>query len=328
MDDLLSAWSIGGPWNIQAAIAGGNNLSYPFSTPDGRYVLRIYQNTADPDRVRYEHALLTRLQQAGLSFAVPAPLPTRSGSTLVPVLDGSGRQLAALFPLLPGRHPDGGDPGERRICGAALAELDQALSGISIPALPGILPPFGQLAHIHPAVPDPLEMLKRVPLEPPQRARLTRIVEDVAATVPALYRALPQQIIHRDFDASNVLMEGDHVTGVLDFEFAGPDLRALDLARSLSLFTISPWSSPRGWRWVAAFADGYRERVELRPDEVDELPDMIRLHRAMSLIHREGRRRQGLASDVDVAARATALLQGDKWLRERRQDLVKALLGG
>ena len=70
--------------------------------------------------------------------------------------------------------------------------------------------------------------------------------------LPELYRSLLQQIVHRDFDASNVLMEGDRVTGVLDFEFAGSDLRAFDLARSRSLFRKGGRKTP------GALALGYK----------------------------------------------------------------------
>ena len=168
-------------------------------------------------------------------------------------------------------------------------------------------------------------MLEHLPLTPEQRAQLTRSVGDVLAVLPTLYQSLPQQIVHRDFDASNVLMEGGRVTGVLDFEFAGPDLRAFDLARSLSLFTVSPWSSPEGWQRVASFVLGYRAQVEFTPGEVEALPDLMRLYRTVSLVHREGHRRQGLANEADVLARAMALLWQDEWLRAQRRNLVRIL---
>ncbi len=325
--DLLSAWPIDGPWIVRPVVSGGNNLSYPVAAPDGHYVLRIYQNTADPERVRYEHALLTRLERIGLSFSVPAPIPTRAGATLLPVAADGEQLLAALFPLIPGQHPYDATLARWRVCGAALAELDRALGGVTIPAPRGMPLPFGQLSEIHAAVPAPLEIAGLLPLEREERAQAARIVGDLMATAPALYSSLPRQIVHRDFDASNILMEGGRVTGVLDFEFAGPDLRALDLARSLSQFTVSPWSSPEGWSWVTAFVTGYRERAALMPGEIDALPDMMRLCRAMSLVHREGRRRQGLAAEADVLARARALLMQEEWLGDRQEDLLQLLRG-
>jgi homoserine kinase type II len=120
-------------------------------------------------------------------------------------------------------------------------------------------------------------------------------------------------------------MLGDRVSGVLDFEFAGPDLRAFDLARSLSLFTISPWNIPNGWESVTAFILGYRQHLELTPAEIEALPELMRLYRIWSLVHREGRRRAGLASEADVLARAMALLRQDEWLGEQHQELIRLL---
>lgn len=318
--DIVAAWPIDGPVAVHPLLNGTNNLSYSVVAPGARYILRVYQNTAAPERVRYEHALVARLAHTTLPFAVPAPLLTRSESTLVAVSSADDR-LAALFRLIPGRRPDGHDLAQYRVCGAALADLDHAFAHIAIPALPGPLPPFGALSHIHPAVPDPVAMVEELPLEPNMRTRIAHVVGDVVAVVPDLYQSLPRQIVHRDYAASNVLIDGKCVTGVLDFEFAGRDLRAIDLARGLCQFTVAPWSHPEGWRRVIAFISGYRERVTLRADEVDALPELMRLYRIVSLIHREGRRRQGLASETDVQARADALLRQDEWLRARWRDL-------
>jgi homoserine kinase type II len=325
LPDLLADWPVDGPWSCELLNSGNNNRSYAVTTPRERYILRIYQDTAEPDWVGYEHLLLTRLGRAELSFSVPAPLPACSGATLVRIPGGAGAKLAALFHRIPGQQPDGTALAQYRSCGAALGELDHALSTITIPASPSPRPPFGDFSQLHPAVPDPLEMLEQIPVDPIERAQLRRIVHDLSAALPMLYYSLPWQIVHRDFDASNVLMEGEHVTGVLDFEFAGLDLRVLDLGRSLSLFTISPWNLPDGWQRTKVFIMGYREHVELTPDEVEALPDVMRLFRVRSLVHREGHRRQGLASEEDVRARAMGLLGQEKWLSERRRDLMDAL---
>jgi len=312
--DIVAAWPIDGPVAVHPLLNGTNNRSYSVVAPGARYILRMYQNTAVPERVRDEHALLARLARAPLPFAVPAPLPTHAGATLVAASPSDDR-LAALFHVLPGRRPDGRDLAQYRVRGAALADLDHAFAHIALPPLPRPLPPFGDLSHLHRAIPDPIAMVEELPLEPHMRARIVHVVGDVAAAVPDLYQSLPCQIVHRDYAASNVLIDGKRVTGVLDFEFAGRDLRAIDLARSLCQFTAVPWSHPEGWRRVIAFINGYRERVTLRADEVDALPDLMRLYRIVSLIHRERRRRQRLASATDVQARADALLQPHEWLR-------------
>ncbi len=127
------------------------------------------------------------------------------------VYDDSGQTFAARFDFIPGQHPDGDDLAQQRMCGAALARLDQALGQVTLDG-PAARAPFGDIARIHPAVPDPHRMLEQLTLEPGQRAEIIRIVGDLQAALPARYQSLPRQIVHRDFDASNVLLEGDRVS--------------------------------------------------------------------------------------------------------------------
>lgn len=310
---------------IQQVTSGNNNYTYNIVTPIQRYVLRIYPQGANLDWICHEHALLIRLGQQGLSFSIPTPIPDHSGATLLAISDQGVQVLAALFYHISGLPPNGDTLAQSRCCGSALAELDQMLSSLtlSLPLVPRR--PCGDLARIHPSVPDPLKALDWVPLDSGRRAHVYRIISDVEATLPMLYRSLPQQLVHRDFDASNVLMSGNTVTGVLDFEFAGPDLRAFDLARSLSLFTISPWSIPDGWERVTAFICGYREHLTLTSGEIEAIPCLMRLYRIWSLIHREGQRQRGLANESDVLARALGLLRQEAWLDARHQELVGLL---
>jgi len=43
----------------------------------GRFILKLYDSTATAQILKYEHSLLYYLQQASLSFAVPAPYQLR-----------------------------------------------------------------------------------------------------------------------------------------------------------------------------------------------------------------------------------------------------------
>jgi len=323
--ELPAAWPVDSPWTLRD-VRSSNNLSYVVETPNEQYLLRIYQNTADPQRIRYEHALLAHLAQLGLSFAVPAPIPTHSGVTLAEVDDGAGIALATLFRFIPGRHPDAGNRIQARACAEALGQLDEAFSRIDIRPPAGTLPAFGDLYHVHPAVPDPLAMLEELPLHREERAQLVVILQELLALIPGLYGSLPQQIVHRDFDGSNVLIEGARVTGVLDFEFAHPDLRAVDFAYALYGFTVGTWGTEEGEELIGACAAGYRDRVQLTPAEIEALPDLIRLYRMVSLIHREGRRRLGQAREEAVLTRVDMLLRLDTWLREHRGELVRWLM--
>ena len=206
-DELRAAWPLPGPWTVAPASHGANHHPWLVTTPAGAYLLRLYLNTVDPARVRYEHALLRGLHQASLTFAVPAPVPTRAGDSLV-VLERAGTTaLAALFPLIPGRHPEQGNRAHARAAGAALAELDRAFAGLVVGAPAPRLATYGDLAHVHPLVPDPLALPRHLPLDADGRTLLTRWLDDVTAVIPALYQLLPRQLIHGDLAPGNVLLD-------------------------------------------------------------------------------------------------------------------------
>src|SRR5687767_11915737 len=224
---VSGAWGLAEPIALRAVGSGTNNATWYVDTPKGSFVLRVYVNTRDARRVRYEHAILLALQARRLSFRVPAPVVTRSGDTFATLDDGP---LAALFGLLPGEPPDRTNPHHIHACGAALAELHDALAGLSVSPPPGLaLPTYGDLERIHPLVPDPWSLPGSLPLEAPERPHLARILDALRAAVPVLYAALPAQLCHNDYSPGNTLFTANRLGAILDFEFAGPDLRAIDV---------------------------------------------------------------------------------------------------
>lgn len=329
---LPGAWGLPAPWTLTPA-GGVNNTSAYVETPAGAYVLRVYRNTADAGRVGYEHALLRALQGAGLPFAVPCPVPTPAGATVVPVPAGGGSPpaLAALFPRLAGGPPDVGDLGQVRAAGAALAALHGALAGVDV------APPAAHLTAVTllgpaPAGPgpvgDPLR-LEGLPLAPGQRDRLDALIEGLRAAVSPLYAALPRQVIHWDFDPANVLVADGRVAAVLDFEFAAPDLRAMDVARGLHVWTRGALPDGRAWRAAEAFAAGYGERVVLTAAEARGAPALLLLGQLAEFAHWAQRGRRGAApagAPADWLARsAAALLRLGDWLATNGATLSERL---
>lgn len=313
VEDLLRAWPLTGA-RVLNRLGGTNNRSHAVIASGGQYVLRHYENTANPDRLHYEHALLIALNRLEMPFAIPVPVPACNGETLVRVVVGENEVLAGLFPLLPGKRPRGLELDELSAAGAALGHLDRALHDVDIDSS-GAPPLSGDLARIHPLVPDPLEMLGGLELEDSKREELNSIVSRLLASLPDLYRSLPRQIVHRDYDASNILTRRGHVTAVLDFEFAGEDLRIADLGRTIGMFNGHPWSYPNGGDRVITMCESYRHVVDLSPEELEALPQVMLLSRLISVIHREGRRRHGLATQSDVASRLDDLIRMEDWLR-------------
>ena len=299
IEELLAAWGLR-PREIGPTASGINNLSRTIETAEGRFFLRVYQNTRDPERVRYEHELLAQLDRAGLSFAVPRPVPTADGSTFAVAPDG---RLAALFPAIDGEHPRDDDPAQAQACGAALAELDEALSGVA-PRSRWNQAAYGDLARIHRAVPEPHEVGSFLGLDEATAADLARVLAELEAEVAELYVRLPRQIIHGDVARGNTLVVGTRVSGIFDFEFAGPDLRAIDLVAGLHSFALGE-----------EFTRGYLSRSRLADEQLEAVPRLRVLREAVALLRWTGRYREGLAEVATPRRIASSVLAMEEWRR-------------
>lgn len=322
---LQRAWLLPGPWQFHPLARGTNNQALLVETPVGSYVLRVYGNHAVVGRLRFEHAILTQVHEARLPFAVPVPLPTAAGELYARVETANGVGLACLTAHIPGEHPRGGDLGQARACGEALGMLDVALAARKSLA-PGDGVSWrssGDLAHCHPLVLDPLAAFRELPVADDARRRLVDGYEQVTAQIPALYATLPQQIVHEDFDMSNVLLEGERVMGVLDFEFCGSDLRVMDLTVALNWWPLDSFGTGDEWSIIRALATGYAHYVMLAEEEIAALPLLTHFRAYTSLIHRLGRYRQGLSSLESVVNRVNAALEREDWLHTNGEQLVE-----
>lgn len=311
MDDVLDAWQLARPRSLMPARWGVNNQTSFVSCRSGEFVLRIYLNQPELTAVRFEHALLGRLSELDLSFATPVPVQLPSGGTVA--RDPHGRP-AALFRRLPGEHVD--DPADDRLrcAGTALAELDDVLGEIRDVDVPA--PRFdADFATVHPLVPDPSTIPE---LDAPTRKELAHVFGEIAPIYPTLTR----QLVHGDFALGNVLFRDGQVAALLDFEFSGIDVRAVDLATACYILTGRRHGS-ESWR---PFVDGYIARLPLDAREGTSLPLLMSSHAAVGLIHWVGRHRAGLAPKHSVDAHAVRLLEIRDWRVHHADELIGRVL--
>ncbi|HEX8032255.1 MAG TPA: phosphotransferase [Ktedonobacterales bacterium] len=324
---LQQAWPLPEPWRLEPLTSGTNNEVLLVETPAGRYVLRVYGNHADLERLRFEHAVLMHLDGARLPFAVPVPVRTAAGELYARVTTRNGERLATLTAYIPGEHPRMGDVDQARAGGEALGMLDVALANLtSLPASAGVTwRSRGDLAHSHPLVPDLPSAFEGLPVAEDARKRLVDGYERVMARMPMLHEVLPRQIVHEDGDMSNMLLAGSRVTGVLDFEFCGRDVRAIDLTVALIWWVLAYSDAGDEWPIMRALTTGYARHVILTADEIAALPVLIHYRAYTSLVHRLGRYRQGLSPLKSVLERANAALERADWLHANGQQLVETV---
>ncbi|MCB0094497.1 MAG: phosphotransferase [Caldilineaceae bacterium] len=306
---------------------GTNNHNQGLHTGAGDYVWRTYHTHADAATILYEHKLLAWLNQQPLSFAVPAPVPMKNGQTLCHTEAG----FHALFPWLPGVPPDRKDPSHMVAVGAALGELHTVLHGASTAPRPG-LAGYAALAQIHPGLPEPWALTPAglPPMAPPLApAEIDALLSHWRAELIAIkqwtasqYAALPVQVIHGDFTPGNMLIVGKRVAAILDFDFAIPDARAVDVAAGL-YYVMSVWENPEPWPVAAAFCQGYSRHVQLTHAEIAALPWLMRLRNAVSAIYRLGKH---VAANQPLPTwRLRAMLEFTDWLDKYGERFAQLL---
>jgi homoserine kinase type II len=296
----LSAWDLPVPVDVRQPDRGTNNLVWLI---DNTYVLRVYQNLA-VERIEAELRLLEALRDVdGLPFAVPVPIASTSGRTVVGTVQGP----AVLFPMLPGRAAVRTDPHEIELTGEALGRLDLALA-----KLPHDLAPIdwrGSLDSVHPAVPSVADLCTELERLLPNEEGVHRLrdqAEESDADYRRLLDELPVQIVHGDLATSNVLVNADgQVSAVLDFEIAGLDLRVTDLVAGLSMAV--DWNTEAADEQKKAFRRGYERVITLDAAEEDAIPMLLRRRLIGSTIWRAGRWRLGLSDLDDVGERLAAI---------------------
>ena len=328
--ELLTAWSIAEPVQITPLQGGKNNHTWCIEAADGQvYALRVPPGGTDLPRARSEAALLYALNEKQLPFRLPLPLRTNSGDIFVPFEQETGSAtIATLHPFLPGSKPDRNDPTRAAQAGAALAVLDTALAALpeQVAGRLQSLPAFGDIAHFHALVSDPLATIEQLPVEQDLSRRVRDLLAAVMEMKDNLYSRLPQQLLHRDYDPGNILMDDSGVTAVLDFEFAGRDIRVLDLCVALGWWSFDLMGTGREWEVIDAFGATYIQDFPLSEAELQAIPDVLRVRDAVSLVHRTGRYLAGLESDAIIENRLKHSLWREEWVSANQERLLHRAL--
>jgi Ser/Thr protein kinase RdoA (MazF antagonist) len=182
-------------------------------------VLRRYGLFRSDAAIGYEHAIVGQLRERGWPVAVP--IPSGAGRMVVAV---DGRRYC-LFPRLAGRRGSPVRPRQPRELGRLLGRLHRDLAAVSVAGPPDAFPPILEM----PADPawQHLDALDDPVLTGLIRRKLAEV--RTAAESAASGRS-GVQLVHGDWHDGNILYRGGIVSGILDFDFAHPDLPLVDVA--------------------------------------------------------------------------------------------------
>jgi len=232
--DLLQRWQLGPVRAVAEAATGTVNQTLLVTTDRGRYALRTYRHDERLPIAR-EHAIIAHVRARGLPAVGPLPLP--DGGT---ILEHGGR-FHALFPRASGRqiprHALG--PDEALAMGTCLGQLHRALA--DLPAawrarrafaidrgatLAGIarieLAIQGRTTH------DATDAAALAWLAD-QRAWLARCAADAHIDLSPL----EHQVIHGDYQETNLFFTPARVSSVIDWDQTYLAPRAWEVLRTM-----------------------------------------------------------------------------------------------
>src|SRR6266700_2521535 len=211
---LLNGYGIGQLIDFEGIPSGIENSNFFVSTTGGQFVLTVFERLGS-GQLPFYLGLMKHLAQRALP--VPEPATTDQGSLFGRV---HGKPVA-IVSRLPGRAVE--HPGKDQCAqvGEFLANMHLQARDFALfqPNLRGIGWWKSALPRLEPLIPDRQfqELAEEV------------IFQDSFVRSPQ-FELLPGGPIHADLFRDNVLFDGDHIGGVIDFYFAACSVWLFDLA--------------------------------------------------------------------------------------------------
>lgn len=216
LEDFLAPYGLGHLRDYQGIAAGSENTNFFISLEQGEFVLTLVERGPIQD-LPFFIELLDVLHEADVP--VPYALRTTDGQALRHLKD----KPALLQPRLPGKHVKEPNSQHCAQIGELLGHLHLATRAKPVErktdrGLDWMLQEGSNfLSHLH-----------------PQQAALLETALNEIERLKAKIMALPRANLHADLFRDNVLFEGTHLAGVIDFYNACSGPMLYDLAIALN----------------------------------------------------------------------------------------------
>jgi len=240
---LLAGYSVGRLLDFKGTTAGIENSNFFVTTTGGRFVLTVFERL-DADHLPFYLGLMKHLAQRGLP--VPEPAVTVDGGLLSAARD----KPAALVTRLPGHAVWNPTSEQCAQVGSFLANMHEEARDFPMfqPNLRGIGWWKSALPKLEPLIPD----------DQFQELAEELIFQDTFVR-STTFEQLPAGPVHADLFRDNVLFDGDHIGGVIDFYFAGCTAWLFDLAVTVNDWCVDPASGAFDPPRVRAMLRAYHE---------------------------------------------------------------------
>lgn len=263
-------------WGVQGQVAQleSERDQNWLAVVDGRpsYVLKIANRADTPGLIEFQQSMMQRLSTAGLPC--PATVATSTGQRWI----RAGDHLAWLIEFRHGRRL----AEEPAPAVTVFTDLGEMLGRAAV-ALDGFDHPAAHGRHLQWDVRHADEVLDMYAgnIQPgDRRALVLGILAAFRERVAPVLDTLPHSVIHNDANNHNVLVDGERISGLLDFGDAVHSVTVNDLAVACAYSMLDRPDPSLVERLVV---DGYCRHRALTADEQRVLPLLIRTRLAMSV---------------------------------------------
>ena len=258
--DLLTQLSIGELVSLQGISSGIENTNYFLSTDQGEYVLTVFERLSHAQLPFYLY-LMKHLAERGI--AVPDPQSNSQGDILLTLLD----KPAAVVNRLAGESQMQPGPTHCAAMGRNLAQMHMAARDFDQQQ-----PNLRGLAWWNDTVPQILPFLTS------EQAQLLshELAFQNHISGSSAYTAMPRGPVHADAFRNNVMFEGDSLSGVFDFYFAGVDHWLFDLGVCINDWCIDDDTGVMDEARLHAMLDAYQSVRPLQMAERQMFNAMLR----------------------------------------------------
>lgn len=265
---LLRRLGLGDLRSLKGIQGGIENTNYFVDTDQGSYVLTLFERLTK-EQLPFYLRLMKHLARAGVPVPEPAAVPGTESADLpdgVLVHEVAGKPTA-LVNKLKGSSQLAPQLAHCASLGLHLARMHLAGRDFAVdqPNLRGLTWWNDTVPVVLPYLDESQSSLIRSEL-----AYQNHVAQSSA------YRALPRGPVHADLFRDNAMFEGERLTGVFDFYFAGVDTWLFDLAVCLNDWCIDLPSGRHDAGRANALLQAYQSVRPLEAAERRLLPAMAR----------------------------------------------------
>ncbi|SDT07334.1 homoserine kinase [Halopseudomonas litoralis] len=256
--DFLSGFDVGRLIDYSGIVGGTENSNFFVATEHGEYVLTLIERGPIAE-LPFFVELLDCLHGAGL------PVPYAIRNRQARALHELNQRPALLQPRLSGRHVGISDASHCHAVGQTLAGLHNATTDSSLQRRSD--------RGLEWMTAETQALLERS--EPSAR----QLLQSMLAVLERLQRErpeLPEAVLHGDLFRDNVLFDGHHLTGVIDFYNAFNGWTLYDVAICVNDWCLAETGGLDARRAESLLA-GYASQRRFTPLEAEHWPDLLRL---------------------------------------------------